>query len=120
MSDLETPRSEAGATSSVSALQQEVQALRGLLLGVVTVLIILSGSVNLVLLRQASMARGQLAENQKNIDEYKNHLRPNVLDFWTKLNAFAKTNPDLAQILGKYNFQGPNANTAAPAVPGQK
>ena len=117
MSDLDIPRSEGGANSTLSALQAEVQALRGLLLGVVTVLIILSASVNLFLLRQASMARGQLAENQKSIDDYDHHLLPNVQDFWGKLNAFAKSNPDLAPILGKYNFQGA---TPAPAAPGQK
>ena len=85
-------------------LQNEIQALRGLVLGVITITIALSGALNLYFLRQASVVRGQLAENEKYIAEFTTGVQPKIEGLMAQLNAFARTNADFAVVLSKYSI----------------
>jgi len=121
-----------GNDTAISELQAEVQALRSFVLGMLVVVIVLSGAVNLFFLRQASLVNGQLAlqqqENKQNVEEFAARTGPAIATFWTKVNEFAKTNPDIGQLLSKYNFVGtpppgpipagtPPVTAPAPGVP---
>jgi hypothetical protein len=94
--------------SAIRALQEEVQSLRTLIIGLLLVLILLSGAFNLFLLRQAHLVSTQATETKKMVEEYQANL-PGIFEFWNKLGDFAKTHPDFKPIMDKYSpfFQIP-------------
>ena len=87
---------------SLESLQRAYQSLRTLLDILTVALVILSGSLNIFLLRQVSMVRNEIEERSKFIAEYERNNVPIMNDFVLKLQSFAKMNPDFAPILAKY------------------
>src|SRR4051794_11987387 len=102
--------------NTVAALREEVQSLRTLFVGALLVLIILSGSLNIFLMRQASIASNQAGESQKNLDEFNTVSVPMARELWGRLNEFSKTHPDVNPIITKYApfFQVPVTNAPVP------
>jgi hypothetical protein len=104
----------------VATLQEEVQALRALMVGALLVLIVFSASLDFFLSRQARMASTQAAEAQKYIEEFNTMSIPPAREFWNKLTEFSKTHPDVSPLLAKYSpyFQVPATNV--PVAPPKK
>lgn len=100
--------------STIEELQQEVRALRTFFLATLAVLILLSGSLNLFILRQVSIASKQVEENQKFVDDYNKVSAPLITDFLNKLTAASKTNTDIGRLLAKYNVHQALAKPGAP------
>jgi hypothetical protein len=103
--------------STIEELQQQVRALQTFFLATLAVLVLLSGSLNLFILRQVSIASKQLTENQKFVDDYNKVSAPLISDFLTKLTVASKTNADIGRILAKYNFQQTVAKPGASTMP---
>jgi hypothetical protein len=104
---------------ALRALQEEVQSLRNIFIGALVVMIMLSGALNIFLLRQASIAGGQVAESQRFINEFQTQNVPVALDFWAKLQDYTKSHPDFKPILDKYAtfMQTPKAPGAGSTTP---
>ena len=96
------PISSSSDSSTVS-LQNEIQSLRTLLLGTLVLVILLSGSLNIYMLRQAGLANVQVVEAKKFLDDYNNNSGPMAREFWIKLTEFGRTHPDINPILSKYS-----------------
>lgn len=90
---------------------ENCQSCRTLLLAVLTSLLLMCGGIGLYMFHQASMMRVQLTQQQRFISDFTQNAVPKGNKFISGLQAFAKTYPDFAPILVKYNLQ-----TAAPAV----
>jgi hypothetical protein len=89
--------------TTVETLQAELNSLRTLLLSVLVVVILLSGSVNIFLLRQYILVHTQMKESQKIAEEFDTKLTPVSRDFWLRLVEYSKTHPDFNPIIAKYN-----------------
>lgn len=110
--DLPERPSDSAPPSTVEELQQAYRSLRMLLNGVLVILLILTGSFALYLLREVSFLRGQMREYSQFVANYDRNSKPVMQDFLNKLQAFAKANPDFAAILAKY-YNPTNAPTAS-------
>jgi len=100
---------------TIEELQQQVRTLQTFLIATLAVLVLLSGSLNLFVLRQVSMVSKQSEETQKFVTDYETASVPVITEFLNKLTAASKTNADVARLLTKYNIQ---QTVAKPGTPG--
>jgi hypothetical protein len=99
MNELEN-KFAADASAKVEEMQNDLQWLRTL----VSIALILLGlfglSVDVFLLRQASLIRTQVTQTETMEDNF-NAAVPTK--FWNRLNEYARTHPDFAPIIAKYS-----------------
>ncbi len=103
------------SSSPSGNIQQQVDSLRKLFTITLVVLCVLSGAVNLYLLRQVVTVRKALTSEQARIDQFTKNELPNIDKFKGSLQAFAKTHPDLNPILARYNLAPTTNSMFAPA-----
>jgi len=117
MAEPELPANPSSSqTGTVESLQQAYQSLRTLLHTVLVILLVLTWSVNIFLLKQLSLVRNEVEERQRFIAEYEKNTVPLMSDFLIRLQGFTKTNPDFTNILHKY-WMPTNALMAVPVSP---
>jgi hypothetical protein len=110
--------------------QDQIDSLRHLLISVLILVIVVSGTFNLYLLRQVKYAKMDLGgvRQQANqmIAEYKRVNEPLMQEFLRKITDYGKTHPDFAPILTKYGVRAtpitgaPPATATSPAVTAPK
>jgi len=107
--------------SSNEELQQQVCALRTLLLATLGILVLLSFILNVLIVRQVNAARTQLEATQKSVakfvDDYNKVSAPMINNFLTKLTLVSKTNAEIGRLLAKYNIQQAVAKPGASTTP---
>jgi hypothetical protein len=102
---------------TVRVLEEEVQSLRTLLVCTILVLLVLSGALNIFLLRQASVIGFQVSEQQRVVDQFNNVNAPIARDLWNHAIEYSKTHPDFkTNVVNKYSpYLGiPAAPSTAP------
>jgi hypothetical protein len=120
MAEPELPTNpSAGQTAALDSLQQAYQSLRTLIHTVLVILLVLTWSVNIFLLKQLSLVRNEVDERQRFVAEYEKNTVPLMSEFLIRLQGFTKTNPDFTNILHKY-WMPTNALAAAPVSPQSK
>jgi hypothetical protein len=117
-------------TPEPANLAQAFETLRKQFQTTLIVLIILSGAINLYLLRQFTVLRKEVATIEPQVTQlvadYQRVTVPLVNTFLKQLSDYAQTHPDFRPVLAKYNIQGaptgavpaavvPPAKTAAPS-----
>jgi hypothetical protein len=102
--------------ASVADLKETVAALQRQFFSLMLAVIVVSGTVSLYLYRQASLIRKDLDQTEKIVAAFQ-HDRPVMLNFLGKLNDYAKTHPDVNQIVMRNGFAAPPATAAPPAAP---
>jgi hypothetical protein len=102
----ETERSlDVPSEPALAELQDEVQALKRLVSMIVFLLILVTFSVDVYMMRQVTTVNRELAGAQNVIDDFNKRVAPAAGEFWTKLNEYGKSHPDFAPVLAKYtNF----------------
>jgi hypothetical protein len=105
MSDTEKSSFEFTNNPGVEELRSEVQSLRMILACSLLLVFIFSLCVNIFLLHQTSAINGQLAQATKTLNDWAagGPAQGQAIDFWSKLNDYARTHPDFAPIITKYN-----------------
>jgi hypothetical protein len=126
--------SSAGATTELDELREQHAGLRRQMVNMLILVIILSGALNMFLLRQYTYARKDLAnvrpQAQQVINAYKKDA-PIMGEFVRRLAEYGKTHPDFEPIVTKYNLHPQQAQAPAgapsaaapapaPAQPAQK
>lgn len=100
-------------------LQAQCDALRHLITSILILVIVISGTLNIYLLRQWKTTSKDLAsirpQATQMISEYGQKSGPLMDDFVNKITEYGRTHPDFAPILAKYNIK-PIAATGAPAA----
>ena len=102
MDDTQNPFGGSG-DSSVEQLREQVKSLQVLLSGVLVILILFGFCLNVYFFRDISLENRSLALSEKALAEHGFNMTQ-AADFWTKLKEFAKTHPDFAPIVAKYNI----------------
>ncbi len=100
-------------------LQAQCDSLRHLVVSILVLLIIISGTFTIYLLRQWKYTRNDLASFRPQatnaIAQYEKN-RAAMDDFVNKITDYGKTHPDFAPIMAKYGLGKPGASTATPPV----
>ncbi len=106
---------------STNDLQAQYDALRHLVVSILILVIVISGTLNIYLLRQWRTVNKDLAgirpQAAQMINEYQKVSGPLMTDFVKKLTEYGRTHPDFAPVLAKYNLKPTGATGAAPVAP---
>jgi hypothetical protein len=101
-------------------LQAQCDALRHLIVSILILVIVISGTLNIYLLRQWRTASKDLAvirpQATQMIAEYQRVSAPLMTDFVKKITEYGRTHPDFAPILAKYGLKPASLTGAAPAT----
>jgi hypothetical protein len=102
-------------------LQTQYDALRHLVTSTLILVIVISGTFNIYLLRQWRTTSKDLAgirpQAAQMVAEYQKVSGPLMNDFVTKITEYGRTHPDFAPILAKYNLKPAVATSAPPIAP---
>ena len=100
-----------------SPLQAQLEDLRHLVVSVLVLLVVVSGTLSVFLLRHWTQTRRDLAAYRIDaspfIEAYNKQAGPQMDAFIEKLKEYARTHPEFSQILARYGI----ATTAAPGAP---
>jgi hypothetical protein len=112
--DIKTP-----LQTSDNDLQAQCDALRHLITSTLILVIVISGTFNIYLLRQWKTTSKDLAgirpQAAQMVADYQRVSAPLMNDFVVKLTEYGRTHPDFAPILAKYNLK-PTATTGVPTI----
>ena len=107
--------------SNANDLQTQLDGLRQLVVSILILVIVISGTLNIYLLRQWRTASKDLAgirpQAAQMIAEYQKVSAPLMTDFVKKITEYGRTHPDFAPILAKYGLKPGGPPGAVPATP---
>ena len=126
--DLNLPSTE-NSSPEVEQLRAEVKSLQNLFLAGIAALLLLSGSVNFLLLWQVvSVSREYESQRpgvNQIISDYERISKPMITKFVADLQEYSKTHPGFQEVLGKF-LKPPTTpaapggmNEGLPAIPGK-
>jgi hypothetical protein len=108
------------STSGTNELQAQYDALRHLVVSMLILVVVISATLNLYLLRQWRSTSRDLdairPQAAQMVRDYQTKTGPLMNDFVSKLAEYGRTHPDFLPILAKYNLKpATNAPAATPA-----
>jgi hypothetical protein len=102
-------------------LQAQYEALRHLVVSLLILVVVMSGTLNIYLLRQWRTTKRDLTairpQATQMIAEYQKVSGPMMTDFIKKISEYGRSHPDFAPVLAKYGIKPTAATGAAPAAP---
>ena|SRR5260221_142420 len=102
-----------------SQLQAQLEDLRHLVISVLILVVVVSGTLSVFLLRHWTQTRRDLAAYRVDasmfVDAYNKQAGPQMDGFIEKLKEYGRTHPDFVPILARYGI-APTASTGAPAT----
>jgi hypothetical protein len=117
MDNLDNP---APIQTSPVDLRAEFNSLRQLAVSLLILVFVLSGTLNLYLLRQYRSLTKELAEKGPQLErlalEYQKGV-PFMTNVVARLTEYGRTHPDYVPVLTKYGFKPGGATKPAPAAP---
>jgi hypothetical protein len=101
---------------TIRQLQDQVESLRSVVVSLLILCIVISGTFTLYLMRQAKYARAEAANLQAVVNEYNYTNFPVIKNFRELLLEYSKTHADFAPIARRYGFNlAPGSTSPAPA-----
>jgi len=114
MSELEI---KTEAQPETADLQEQLESLRSLIVRVMLLVVVVSGTINVYLLRQVKYARADLAGFRPGasqmIADYSKATQPRMNEIAVKIAEYGRTHPAFGPIVTKYRL---NSSPAAPAA----
>ena len=126
MMSMDTLENKTPAENEVTELRDQVESLRHLVGSMLILLVVVSGTFNIYLLRQWKTSKTDLAvfkpQAANLIASYQKNEQPAVENFIKKMVEYGQTHADFAPILNKYQIKAapppPGAASPVPPVPG--
>ena len=115
MSNSDSPANEPTIASAGGSHADEAstlaafRSLRSLINIILIGLILLTGSLAILMIRDIQIARRQTREMEGRIADYQQNVEPRIVELQSKLAAFTRVHPEFAPIYTKYfgtNFSG--------------
>ena len=107
------------AQPNLNQMQAQYDALRHLVVSLLILVVVISGTLNIYLLRQWRSTSKDLAairpQAAQMIAEYQQKSGPLMQDFVKKVSDYGRTHSDFAPVLAKYGIK-PAAPTSLPPV----
>jgi hypothetical protein len=122
---MEEPEIKSNPQLDANSLQEQLDSLRQMMTSVLVLLLLVSGTLTIFLVRQWRFVQRDLEALRPQaapvIAEYNKGL-PAMQDFLTKLAQYGKTHADFAPIAAKYHLNDmvPKSGTNAPAAGSKK
>src|SRR6476619_2072744 len=115
---MENPEIKSSSESTARQVQEQLDSLRHIVVTMLILVIVVSGTFTLYLLRQSKYARVEANGMRAAVNEYNTTNYPVIKDFRDRLAEYSKSHPDFAPIAQKYGITpGPGAMTPqAPAA----
>ena len=101
-----------------SDLQKQVDQLRLLIMSVLILVIVISGTFNLYLRRQQMSSSKELAATRTMIAEYQKVRGPKIGAFVKQLVDYERSHPDFAPVLAEYGIRPAGPTSTPPAALG--
>jgi hypothetical protein len=123
MMSMDTLENKTPAENEVTELREQVESLRHLAGSMLILLVVVSGTFNIYLLRQWKTSKTDLAvfkpQAANLIASYQKNEQPAVENFIKKMVEYGQTHPDFAPILNKYQIKAapPPSGAASPVPP---
>jgi hypothetical protein len=123
---MDTLENKAPAQNEVSELREQVESLRHLVGSILILLVVVSGTFNIFLLRQWKTSKTELTFQKPQVANlvavYQKNEQPAIENFIKKMVEYGQTHADFAPILNKYQIKAApppsGATSPAPPVPG--
>jgi len=119
---MDNPELKTSAPTDSSQWQAQFEDLRHLVVSILILLVVVSGTFSVFLLRHWSQTRRDLAAYRIDasvfVDAYNKQGGPQMDAFVEKLKDYGRTHPDFAQILARYGITP--SSPANPATPPTK
>ncbi|HOX56512.1 MAG TPA: hypothetical protein P5205_06490 [Candidatus Paceibacterota bacterium] len=107
--------------SGANDLQAQHDSLRHLVVSILILVIVISGTLNIFLLRQWRSSSKDLAairpQAAQMINDYQKVSGPLMTDFIKKITEYGRVHPDFAPILAKYNLKPAIPTNLPPVAP---
>jgi hypothetical protein len=101
-------------------LQDQIGALRHLAVSILILLVVISGTFTIYLLRQWRTVNKELAgfrpQATQLVGEYQRVSAPVMSDFVKKVTEYGRTHPDFMPVLAKYGLKPGSSTGAAPVT----
>lgn len=97
------------------SLREQVQALQHLVVSLLILVVIISGTLSIFLLRQWRLTSKEVAGLNNMITEFNKDRGAKNEALISKLTEFGRTHPDFVPILGHYGINPANATGTAPS-----
>lgn len=97
------------------SLRDQVQALQHLVISLLILVVIISGTLSIFLLRQWRLTSKEVAGINNMITEFNKDRGAKNEALISKLTEFGRTHPDFVPILAHYGINPANATGAAPS-----
>ena len=114
--DLKTP-----VQSDVNDLQGQYDQLRHIIASVLILVLVISGTLGIYLLRQWQSSRKDLAairpQAAQMIIEYQQKSGPLMSDFVKKIADYGRTHPDFTPVLARYGLMPRGSTNTPPTAP---
>lgn len=106
--------------SNQSDLQGQFDALRHLVVSILILVVVISGTLNIYLLRQWRSTNKDLAgirpQAAQMFTEFQKVSGPQMQDFVNKVTDYGRTHPEFVPVLAKYGLK-PTTPTNTPSAP---
>ncbi len=122
MDPSENPTSAPAVSPAASDdLRDQVERLRQVLHSLLVLVIVVSGTLTIYLLRQVKYSHAELQALRPQatniIGQYQKTVGPATDEFLRKLAVYGKNHPDFAPVMAKYGLDKALTNAAAAATP---
>jgi hypothetical protein len=118
---MDTLENKTSPQPNANDLQAQYDALRHLVVSMLILVVVISGTLNIYLLRQWRSTSKDLAgirpQASQMIAEYQKVSGPLMNDFLKKITEYGRTHPDFAPILAKYGLKPAATTNLPPATP---
>jgi hypothetical protein len=102
-------------------LQAQYEALRHMVVSMLILLVIISGTLNIYLLRQWRSTSKDLAgirpQATEMINEFQKVSGPRMQEFVRKITEYGQTHPEFGPVLAKYGLKPAAPTNSSPATP---
>jgi hypothetical protein len=102
-------------------LQAQYEALRHLVVSMLILVVVISGTLNIYLLRQWRSTSKDLAgirpQASEMIKEFQNVSGPRMQEFVKKITEYGQTHPEFGPVLAKYGLKPATPTNSPPANP---
>ena len=109
---MENPELKVGDQPDLKQLREQYESIRHLVVSLLCLTIVVSGTLTLYLMRQSKYSRAEANTLRQMVYEYNNTNFPVIKELRDRLFEYSKTHPDFAPIANRYGI-----NQAAPAPP---
>ena len=118
---MDTLENKTSPPAKANDLQAQHDALRHLVVSMLILVVVISGTLNIYLLRQWRSTSKDLAairpQANQMIMEYQKVSGPLIDNFVKKISEYGRTHPDFAPIMAKYGVKPATPTNLPPATP---